>query len=117
MFTAIQTGRSQTGSGQKARGHLSLRGVDVSAPARPRPRGLRLLARVAPYRALARDVCAAPPGAGCPTGSLLEIVTHAGDVRSGAALIVARGHERELPRCLSALWDGATDAGSLDLPG
>ena len=105
---------------------LALRGVDVPAPARVRRsvahgrvfggsgcwRGSRPAVRWLAVCALSR--CAA--GGQLPTRVALEVVTRAGDVRSGAALIAARAHERELLRCVSALWDGAADAGPLDLP-
>ena len=46
----------------------------------------------------------------------LEVVTAAGEVRAGARLVEPRGHERELLRAVSALWDGAADAGPADRP-
>ena len=44
------------------------------------------------------------------------MATRAGAVRTGAELIPSSGHERELLRAVSALWDAAADARPHDGP-
>ena len=114
------------GSIEGERVRLALRGHDLPAPTRVR-------AGVAYGRVLGRSgcwrrsrpvvrwlaVCAlrrCVEGRQVPRRVRVEVVTRAGDVRSGAALIAATGHERELLREVSAIWNAATDTGPFDLP-
>ena len=124
-------GRSQAiaawGSIEGERVRLGLRGADVPAPARERRSvahgrvlgssgcwlGSRQVVRWLAVCALRRCV----EGRRVPGRVRLEVVTAGGEVRAGARLVEPRGHERELLRAVSALWDGAADAGPADRPG
>ena len=108
------------GSIEGERVRLGLRGEDVPAPARVRRsvahgrvlgrsgcwRGSRQVVRWLAVCALRRCV----EGGQVPRRVAVEVATRAGEVRTGAALIPSSGHERELLRAVSALWDAAADA-------
>ena len=105
---------------------LGLRGEDVPTPARVRRsvahgrvlgrsgcwRGSRQVVRWLAVCALRRCVEAGQ----VPRRVAVEVATRAGEVRTGAELIPSSGHERELLRAVSCLWDAAADAAPHDGP-
>ena len=114
------------GSIEGERVRLGLRGEDVPTPARVRRsvahgrvlgrsgcwRGSRQVVRWLAVCALRRCV----EGGQLPRRVAVEVATRAGEVRTGAELIPSSGHERELLRAVSALWDAAADARPHDGP-
>ena len=114
------------GSIEGERVRLGLRGEDVPAPARVRRSvahgrvlgrsgcwcGSRQVVRWLAVCALRRCV----EGGKLPRRVAVEVVTRAGEVRSAAELIPSSGHERELLRAVSCLWDAAADAAPHDGP-
>ena len=114
------------GSIEGERVRLGLRGEDVPTPARVRRsvahgrvlgrsgcwRGSRQVVRWLAVCALRRCV----EGGKVPRRVAVEVATRAGEVRTGAELIPSSGHERELLRAVSALWDAAADARPHDGP-
>ena len=114
------------GSIEGERVRLCLRGEDVPAPARVRAsvahgrvlgrsgcwRGSRQVVRWLAVCALSRCV----EGGQLPRRVAVEVATRGGEVLSGSELVPSSGHERELLRAVTALWDAAADAAPHDGP-